>query len=90
MLQLVVFGVTVYTAVLTVLVALKSVPKILVWRTVADCPPVSDPVLTAGIVHVYFVPLGTMPLIPLVGVTWNGDPLQTVVLISVIKDCGFT
>jgi hypothetical protein len=69
--QLVVFGVTVYTAVLTVLVALKSVPKILVWSTVADCPPVSEPVLTAGVVHVYFVPIGTIPLITSVGVTWN-------------------
>ena len=57
---------------------------------VAPFPPVTDKVLTAGALHVYFVLAGTMPLIKLAGLTSNVYPLQTVVLIELITAFGFT
>jgi hypothetical protein len=57
----------------------------------AATPPVRETLLTAGAeFHVYLVPNGTIPFCPFVGVTLNGNPLQTVVLIGVITAFGST
>ena len=55
-----------------------------------ESPPVKDAVLKDGNDQVYFVPNGTIPFVPLTGVTLNCTPLQTVVLIGVITAFGFT
>ena len=54
---------------------------------VALAPPVNPPV-TIGIDHVYNVPAGTIPLVPLVGVTLKATPLQLTVVIAVITAVG--
>ena len=59
----------------------------IVAELVALAPPVNPPV-TIGTDHVYNVPAGTMPLVPLVGVTLNATPLQLTVVIAVITAVG--
>ena len=54
---------------------------------VALAPPVKPPV-TVGTDHVYSVPAGTIPLVPLVGVTLKATPLQLTVVIAVITAVG--
>ena len=55
---------------------------------VALNPPVNPPV-TLGALQLYRVPVGTMPLVPFVGVTVNDTPLQLTVVIGVITAVGF-
>ena len=43
-----------------------------------------------GSPQLYEVPAGTIPLVILVGVTLNNNPLQTVVLIELITAVGLT
>ncbi len=57
---------------------------------VAPFPPVTDKVLTEGELQVYLVLAGTMPFSKLAGLTSNGYPLHTVVLIALITAFGFT
>ena len=82
-----VVGVTVYVAVCVLLVGLFKVPVILI-APLPLAPPVSPPV-TLGALQLYRVPAGTMPLVPLVGVTVNDTPLQLTVVIGVITAVGF-
>ena len=53
-----------------------------------DAPPVSPPVVP-GADQLYKVPLGTIPLAPLVGVTLNNTPSQLIDVIAVITAVGF-
>ena len=57
-----------------------SVPLIL--EAEPDMPPAKP--VPVGAVHVYVVPDGTIPLVPLAGVNAKVPPLQMVALISVI------
>jgi len=85
--QLSVVGVTVYVAVCDTLVGLVKVPVILF-----DPPPVLPPVIkpvTTGALHAYVVPAGTIPFVPLVGVTVNNTPLQLTPVIAVTLATGF-
>ena len=59
----------------------------MVLELVALAPPVKPPV-TTGTDHVYKVPAGTIPLVPLVGVTLKATPLQLTVVIAVITAVG--
>ena len=52
-------------------------------------PPVIAPV-TVGADHEYNVPAGTIPFVPLVGVTVNNTPLQLTPVIAVTAAEGFT
>ena len=54
--------------------------------------PVAPPVnpVPDGTAQLYVVPAGTVPLVPLTGVTINPTPLQTVVVMAVINGCGLT
>ena len=57
--------------------------------TPVDCdkPPVNP--LPVGTLQVYVVPLGTIPLVLLTGVTLNVTPPQAVPVIGVITAVGF-
>jgi hypothetical protein len=81
-------GVTVYVAVCAVFVGFKRVPDMFAWL-VPVAPPVMPPV-TTGNPQVYKVPAGTMPLVPLTGVTVKGVPLHPDAVIFVIAGPGFT
>lgn len=56
---------------------------------VPDAPPVIPPV-TVGADQLYNVPGGTIPFVPLVGVTVKLTPLQVAAVIAVITADGFT
>ncbi len=56
---------------------------------VPEAPPVSPPV-TVGALQLYVVPAGTIPLVPLVGLTVNDIPLQVTDVIALITAVGFT
>ena len=56
---------------------------------VPAAPPVIPPV-TAGAIHVYVVPAGTTPLVPLTGVTENAAALHEDVVMFVTPGFGFT
>ena len=53
-----------------------------------DAPPVSPPDIP-GTDQLYKVPLGTIPLAPLEGVTLNNTPSQLIDVIAVITAVGF-
>jgi hypothetical protein len=55
---------------------------------VPDAPPVRPPV-TVGGDQLYVTPDGTMPLVPLVGLTVNPEPLHAGLVIAVIAGVGF-
>jgi hypothetical protein len=48
------------------------------------------PPVTVGADHVYVVPAGTIPLVPLAGVTVNAVVLQVVAVIAVMFGLGLT
>ena len=52
-------------------------------------PPVIPPV-TLGALQLYVVPDGTIPFVPLVGVTLKNTPSQLIAVIAVIAEVGFT
>jgi hypothetical protein len=52
-------------------------------------PPVTVPEYV-GTDQLYLVSAGTIPLVPFVGVTTNGTPLQVTVLIAVTSGVGFS
>ena len=81
-------GVTVQVAVCAVLVGLTRVPLIFAAAEPA-APPVMPPV-NVGAAHEQVVPAGTVPFVPLTGVTVNPDPLHTVAVIAVITGSGLT
>jgi hypothetical protein len=68
---------------------LVKVPKILSCVLLV-CPPVKEALLIVGSDQLYVVPTGTIPLVILVGVTLNSNPLQTVALIGLITAVGLT
>jgi len=80
-------GVTVYVAVWTAFVGLVRVPEIL---TPAPANPPVTPPVTAGAVQVYVVPVGTIPFVPVTGVTLKLPLLQIVLVIGVIAGVGST
>jgi hypothetical protein len=80
-------GVTVYVAVCTVFVVLDSVPEIFV-APLPEAPP-ENPV-PDGADQLYVVLDGTIPSVPLTGVTVNADLLHTVVVIAFMDGIGFT
>ena len=69
------------------MVGLVNTPLILL-APADDWPPVIPPV-TTGTDQLYSVPTGTMPLVPLVGVTLKITPLHVTVVIAVITAVGF-
>ena len=85
--QLPELGETIYVTVWAVLVLLSSFPLIIVGLFEAVAPPVTEPV-KLGRFQVYTVPAGTIPLVMLVGVTTNGRPLQTTVVMVLISAVG--
>ena len=70
------------------MVGLVSVPN-KPFCVVPVAPPVSPPVMI-GADQLYVVPAGTIPLLPLVGVTLKKSPLHTVAVIAVITAFGLT
>ena len=80
------FGVTKYVAVTAELVILFSVPVIEATSLVWDTPPVKP--VPVGVVHVYTVPAGTIPLDPFTGITVKLIPLQIVVDMALILATG--
>ena len=79
-------GVTVYVAVCALLVGLVKFPLILI-ALLPVAPPIIPPV-TVGTPQLYRVPAGTMPFVPLVGVTVNNTPLQLTPVIAVTLAVG--
>ena len=54
-------------------------------------PPVNAPKgLITGALQVYCVPVGTVPLVPLAGVTLKAAPLHVLTVISLTAGFGFT
>jgi hypothetical protein len=84
-----VLGVTVYVTVCVSFVRFSRLPNIVVILSVADAPPVTEPV-NPGSPHVYLVAIGTIPLAPLFGVTTNGTPLHVTVVIAVTSGVGLS
>jgi hypothetical protein len=80
-------GVTVYVAVCTVLVVLFNVPVICKAPLPVAPPENPDP---DGAGQLYVVLDGTIPLVPLAGVTVNPVLLHTVVVIAFMDGTGFT
>jgi hypothetical protein len=83
-----VLGVTVYVTVCVSFVRFSRLPNIVVTLFVADAPPVTVPV-NVGTLQLYKLLIGTMPFVPLLGVTVNGTPLHVTVLIAVTSGVGF-
>ena len=86
--QLMVAGVTIYVAVTARFVVFNKLPNMSAAPVVCDNPPVKpEPV---GTVHVYVVPAGTIPFVPLTGDTVNATPLHEVVVMAVMPATGFS
>ena len=80
-------GVTVYVAVCCVFVGFVNVP-VIVDAPLPVPPPVNPPV-TLGALQLYNVPAGTIPFVPLVGVTPKLTPLHDVAVIALMYAAGF-
>jgi hypothetical protein len=65
---------------------LVNVPVIVATPLDCDRPPVNP--VPVGTVHVYVVPAGTIPFVPLVGLVLKAIPPQILVLIGVTLAVG--
>lgn len=72
----------VYTAVWSEAVVLVRFPAMLATGVVCETPLLNP--LPVGVVHVYKVPAGTLPLVTSEGITANDSPEHTVVLMPEI------
>jgi hypothetical protein len=84
--QFTILGVTIYVAVLAILVVLFKVPLITLTGTLCDTPPVKP--TPVGADHIYVVPAGIIPFNPSIGVIAKLTPLHVVVVIAFITDPG--
>jgi hypothetical protein len=79
-------GVAIYVAVLAIFVVFVNVPVMLLTALDCDNPPVKP--TPVGVVQVYKVPAGTIPLLPLVGLTVKPTPEHVVFVIADITAVG--